>query len=148
MATMLEVTRALADALRAVVGSDGLIEGPEERAAYECDAYTLERHVPGLVVLPGNVEEVVAVVRLCARHGVAIVPRGAGTSLSGGSVAATGGVVVAVTRMNRVLAVDERNRRVLVEAGCVNAWVTTGGGGGGLVLRAGSFESIGLHDRG
>jgi glycolate oxidase len=124
MLAMDEVKRDLAEALRAVVGGDGLIEGREERATYECDAYTLERHTPGLVVLPRSAAEVVAVVRLCAEHRVSIVPRGAGTSLSGAAVAAAGGVVVAVTRMNRVLAVDERNRRVLVEAGCVNAWVT------------------------
>jgi len=124
MAATSEISRGLADALRAVVGREAVIEGREERAAYECDAYTLDRHAPGLVVLPGNAAEVVAVVRLCAKHEMPIVPRGAGTSLSGAAVAAAGGVMVAVTRMNRVLAVDERNRRVLVEAGCVNAWVT------------------------
>jgi glycolate oxidase len=128
---MIEVSRDLVGALRAVVGRDGLIQGGEERAVYECDAYTLERHTPALVVLPRDASEVVAVVRLCAAHGVPIVPRGAGTSLSGAAAAAGGGVVVAVTRMNRVLAVDERNRRALVEAGCVNAWVTRAVAGGG-----------------
>jgi FAD/FMN-containing dehydrogenase len=57
MAAEVAVSREVIDALRTVVGSDGLIESPEERAAYECDAYTIERHVPGLVVLPVSVEE-------------------------------------------------------------------------------------------
>jgi glycolate oxidase len=129
--SMVEVSRELVDALCAVVGREGLIQGPEERAVYECDAYTLERHTPGLVVLPRNASEAAAVVRLCAEHELPIVPRGAGTSLSGAAAAAGGGVVVAVTRMNRVLSVDERNRRVLVEAGCVNAWVTRAVAAGG-----------------
>jgi glycolate oxidase len=126
------VTQALVDALRAVVSDDGVIEGREERAVYECDAYTLEKWAPGLVVLPRNANEVSAVVRLCAEHGVPIVPRGAGTSLSGAAISAEAGVMIAVTRMNRVLQVDARNRRALVEAGCVNAWVTRAVAGLGL----------------
>src|SRR5678815_5230240 len=58
------------------------------------------------------------------RHDLPIIPRGAGTSLSGTVLAVTGGVMIALTRMNRVLSVDVRNRRALVEAGCVNARVT------------------------
>jgi glycolate oxidase len=118
------VSRPLVNALRKVVGPDGLIESPAERSVYECDAFTLEKLAPGLVVLPRTVAEVAAVVKLCAEAGVPIVPRGAGTSLSGASISAAGGVMVAVTRMNRVLSVDVRNQRALVEAGCVNAWVT------------------------
>jgi glycolate oxidase len=110
--------------LRAIVGADGVIAGEQELLVYECDAYTMEKHLPGVVVLPRSTEEVAAIVRLCARHQLPIIPRGAGTSLSGTVLAVTGGVMIAVTRMNRVLEVDYRNRRALVEAGCVNAWVT------------------------
>jgi glycolate dehydrogenase FAD-linked subunit len=110
--------------LRALVGADGVIAGDEELLVYECDAYTLERHSPGVVVLPRSTEQVSAIVRLCARHDLPIIPRGAGTSLSGTVLAVTGGVMIALTRMNRVLEIDYRNRRALVEAGCVNAWVT------------------------
>lgn len=98
--------------------------GDDELLVYECDAYTLEKHLPGVVVLPRTTEEVVAVVKLCAAHQLPIIPRGAGTSLSGTVLAVTGGVMIALTRMNRVLEIDCRNRRALVEAGCVNAWVT------------------------
>jgi len=118
------VTRQVANELRSIVGADGVIAGDDELLVYECDAYTLERHLPGVVVLPRTTEQVVAVVKLCARENLPIIPRGAGTSLSGTVLAVTGGVMIALTRMNRVLDIDYRNRRALVEAGCVNAWVT------------------------
>lgn len=91
---------------------------------YECDAYTLEKSLPHAVVLPRSTEEVSAVLALCSRENIPIIPRGAGTSLSGTVLPVTGGVMVTLTRMDRVLEVDARNRRALVEAGCVNAWVT------------------------
>src|SRR5438105_2473479 len=114
----------LVDQLRAVVGEDGVVSKPEELLVYECDAYTLEKKLPTAVVLPRTTEEVAALVKLCAAHNVPIIPRGAGTSLSGSVLAVTGGVMIALTRMNRVLSIDYRNRRALVEAGCVNAWIT------------------------
>jgi len=118
------LTPQIVNDLRAIVGADGLIAGEHELMVYECDAYTLEKHLPGVVVLPRTTEQVAAVVRLCARHKLPIIPRGAGTSLSGTVLAVTGGVMIALTRMNRILDLDYRNRRALVEAGCVNAWVT------------------------
>ena len=107
-----------------MVGAEGLILHPRELLVYECDAYTLERRVPPFVVLPRNTEEAAQVVRLCHEARVPIVPRGAGTSLSGSVLSEDGAVMIAVTRMNRILSVDPRNRRALVESGCVNAWVT------------------------
>lgn len=101
-----------------------MVSRPEDLLVYECDAYTLEKRSPTVVVLPGSTEEVARVVRTCARHEVPIIPRGAGTSLSGGVLAVEGGVMIALTRMNRVLSVDYENRRAIVEAGCVNAWIT------------------------
>ncbi|MBI2948277.1 MAG: FAD-binding protein [Verrucomicrobia bacterium] len=115
---------ALIDSLRSALGDDAVVTKPEDLLVYECDAYTLEKNLPNVVVLPRTTEEVAAAVKLCAAHRVPIIPRGAGTSLSGGVLAVTGGVMIAVTRMNRVLSVDYRNRRALVEAGCVNAWIT------------------------
>ncbi|NQU11306.1 FAD-binding protein [bacterium] len=114
----------LATQFRAIVGDDGMIDHPDELVVYECDAYTLEKYPPTLVVLPRTTAEVVEVVKLCARDKLAIIPRGAGTSLSGTVLAVDGGVMVGLARMNKVLAVDPRNRRALVEAGCVNAWIT------------------------
>jgi glycolate oxidase len=118
------LTSAQLDELRAIVGKEQVISGEHELLVYECDAYTLEKNLPGAVVLPKTTEEVVAVVRFCAKHNLPIIPRGAGTSLSGTVLAVTGGVMITLTRMNRILNLDFRNRRALVEAGCVNAWVT------------------------
>jgi len=110
--------------LREVVGRENVIDAPENLMAYECDAYTLEKNLPTFVVLPATTEEVSKVVGACAEHHVPIIPRGAGTSLSGAVLAVDGGVMIALTRMNHIVNVDYRNRRALVEAGCVNAWIT------------------------
>lgn len=110
--------------LRRIVGVDGVIAGADELLVYECDAFTLEKNLPNAVVLPSSTEQVVAVVKQCAVAGVPIIPRGAGTSLSGAVLPVEGGVMIALTRMNRVLSVDFENRRALVQAGCVNAWIT------------------------
>src|SRR5439155_24009899 len=104
--------------------AEHVTSGEHELLVYQCDAYTLEKNLPGAVVLPKTTEEVVAVVRFCAKHNLPIIPRGAVTSLSGTVLAVTGGVMITLTRMNRRLNLDFRNRRALVDAGCVNAWVT------------------------
>jgi glycolate oxidase len=127
-------TPALADELRAIVGPDGVISDPQELLVYECDAYTLEKNLPTAVVLPRTTEEVVALVKLCAKQNVPIIPRGAGTSLSGAVLAVTGGVMITLSRMNRILSVDGRNRRALVESGCVNAWITQAARSHGLLF--------------
>ncbi len=110
--------------LRAIVGNDAVLADEQELVVYECDAYTLEKSLPTAVVLPKSTEEVVAILKLCNRLKLPIIPRGAGTSLSGAVLAVEGGVMIVLTRMNRVLDLDIRNRRALVEAGCVNAWIT------------------------
>src|SRR2546423_5080606 len=112
------------DELRAIVGAENVISGHDELLVYECDAYTLEKNLPNVVVLPRTTEEVSKIAALCAEQNVPIIPRGAGTSLSGAVLAVTGGVMIALGRMNKILEIDYRNRRALVEAGCVNAWVT------------------------
>ncbi|MBI3848917.1 MAG: FAD-binding protein [Verrucomicrobia bacterium] len=118
------VSRRQIDELIAIVGKDDVIHGDQELRVYECDAYTLEKNLPNVVVLPRTTDEVAAIVKLCAQNNLPIIPRGAGTSLSGAVLAVTGGVMIALTRMNKIVSVDYRNRRALVEAGCVNAWIT------------------------
>ena len=118
------VSAQVVQSLRAIVGSENVLSGADELLVYECDAYTLERQLPGVVVLPRTTAEVAAVVKLCAQAQLPIIPRGAGTSLSGTVLAVTGGVMIGLTRMTRILAIDHRNRRALVEAGVVNAWIT------------------------
>lgn len=114
----------LGSSLREILGDDAVVDTPDELLVYECDAYTLEKRPPTAVVFPRNTEQTAAVAKLCAARNLPIIPRGAGTSLSGSVLAVSGGVMVATTRMNRILSIDYRNRRALVEAGCVNAWVS------------------------
>src|SRR5438874_8083027 len=104
----------LVDQLRAIVGEDGVVSKPEELLVYECDAYTLEKNLPNAVVLPRTTDEVIAIVKLCAGQKIPIIPRGAGTGLSGAVLAVSGGVMIGLSRMNRILSVDCRNRRALV----------------------------------
>ncbi|HJQ84317.1 MAG TPA: FAD-linked oxidase C-terminal domain-containing protein [Candidatus Binatia bacterium] len=113
----------LAD-LRAVVGADGVVDRPESLLVYECDGYTLERAVPDVVVLPRTPGEVSAVLRLLQEEGVAFVPRGAGTGLSGGTLPVEAPVMICTSRMRAIEAIDTIDRRVVVQAGVVNQWVT------------------------
>ncbi len=112
------------DELSAAVGSGGLITAESQLQTYECDGLTNFRVLPGAVVLPRSTEEVQAVVRFCARHKIPFVSRGAGTGLSGGALPAAGGIVISLSRMNRILHVDIPNRYVIVEPGVINAHVT------------------------
>ncbi len=110
--------------LREAVGVDGLITGASQLQTYECDGLTNFRVLPGAVVLPRTTEQVQAVVRICARHKLPFVSRGAGTGLSGGALPAEGGVVISLARMNRILEVDYANHYVIVEPGVINAHVS------------------------
>jgi glycolate oxidase len=123
---------ALLARLRALVGEDGVIDGPAALRVYECDGYTLERAAPEAVVLPRSPAEVAAVLALLAAERIAFVPRGAGTGLSGGTLPVGAPVMVCTSRMQRTEAIDVVNRRVTVEAGVVNQWVTNAVRGHGL----------------
>src|SRR4051812_5551890 len=115
----------LVDRLRANVGRDALIATPSDLLVYECDGYTIEKNKPDVVVFPTSTEQVVQVVRTCNELDVPFLPRGAGTSLAGGCLPVGGGVMIALTRMKRILEVSYRDRYAVVEAGVVNAWLTT-----------------------
>ncbi len=114
----------LAQAMRAIVGRQGVISEREQLRTYECDGLTGYRVVPALVVLPENAEQVQAVVRLCHEQGVPFVARGSGTGLSGGALPVEEGVLIVLSRMRRILEIDLPNQRVVVEPGVINLWVT------------------------
>ncbi|HXK24713.1 MAG TPA: FAD-linked oxidase C-terminal domain-containing protein [Myxococcota bacterium] len=111
----------LLTALRAVVGAEGVLARPEELFVYECDGLTLHTGSPRAVAFPRETHEVQGLVRACRAHGVSFVPRGAGTGLSGGALAADGGVVIECSRMDRVLSLDAENRIAVVQPGVINA---------------------------
>ncbi len=112
---------ALLNDLRSIVGEGGCLSRPEELFVYECDGLTLHTGRPSAVVLPRTTAEVSAVVVACRKHGVAFVPRGAGTGLSGGALARDGAVVIECSRMNRLLEVNADDRIAVVQPGVVNA---------------------------
>jgi len=115
---------ALERELRAIVGADGVITDPDRLFVYESDGLTAYRVRPRGVVLPRTTEEVAAVVRLLHAEGIEIVPRGAGTGLSGGALPTPDGVIVGTARMNRILSVDPLDRIARVQPGVVNARLT------------------------
>ncbi|HEX3558734.1 MAG TPA: FAD-linked oxidase C-terminal domain-containing protein [Pyrinomonadaceae bacterium] len=110
--------------LRAVLKPEQVISDPEELLVFECDGLTHYRHRPRAVVFPQSTEEASEVMRLLACERVAVVPRGAGTGLSGGALAVGGGVCIELARMRRMLKIDVENGLAVVEAGVVNAQVS------------------------
>src|SRR6204780_4397372 len=115
---------ALIDRLRPIVGRDALLSAPSELLLYECDGFTIEKNKPDVVVFPTTTEQVVQVVKVCNELNVPFLPRGAGTSLSGGCLPIGGGVMIGLARMKKILEVDYRNRYAVVEPGVVNVWLT------------------------
>ena len=114
----------IVDDLRRLVGAGAVIGDEDGRRAYETDALTAYRRLPLAVVLPASTEEVSRVLAYCHQHGIKVVARGAGTSLSGGALPAEDAVVVGVSRMNRVLEIDYMNRIARVEVGITNLGIS------------------------
>ena len=122
--------RFLAD-LERIVGPDGFVRDAAELATYESDGLAKLRSRPGAAVLPGSAAEVQAVVRLCHAAAVPFVARGSGTGLSGGALPHSDGVLIVMTRLNRILDIDIPNRRITVEPGVMNLDVTRAVAGNG-----------------
>jgi glycolate oxidase len=113
-------SRALAAELESVVGVGSVITEAASLITYECDGYTLEKATPAAVVLPRSTAEVAAVLDRLHRAQIPFVPRGAGTSLAGGTVASPNAVVIGLSRMKRILHLDPVNEFAVVEAGVPN----------------------------
>ncbi len=106
--------------LQEVLGPHKVLTGIEDRIAYSYDG-TFAQNLPDVAVLPESTEEVAAVVRIAAEHRVPVVPRGMASGLAAASVPFSGGIALSLTRMNRILELDEENRTVSVEAGIITA---------------------------
>ena len=102
------------------IGAEKVLSSPIDLIAYSFDS-TFEQHMPDAVVLPETNEEVAAVIKAASRHEVPIVPRGMSSGLAGGSIPFRGGVVLSLTRMNRILEIDEENMTISAEAGVITA---------------------------
>jgi glycolate oxidase len=110
--------------LAGLVPATSLITAEDERRPFETDAFTAYKRLPMLVVLPETTEQVSAVLKFCVDNGVPVVPRGAGTSLCGGSTPQEDAVVIGVSKMNRVLETNLADRTIRVEAGITNLAVS------------------------
>ncbi len=110
--------------LQAVLPSRAVIHDPAETRAYECDALTAYRCAPLCAVLPGSTDEVAAVLKICHRLGVPVVPRGSGTSLAGGALPTADCVILGVARMAGVIETNYADRYIRVQSGRTNLSVT------------------------
>ena len=104
--------------LTAIVGSEFCTARREDLHCYSFDG-TGKIFLPDAVVFPESTDQISAIMRLASEHGFPVVPRGAGTGMTGGSVAVQGGLILALTRMNRILEIDEKNQIAIAEPGVI-----------------------------
>ncbi|MBW4467874.1 MAG: glycolate oxidase subunit GlcD [Pegethrix bostrychoides GSE-TBD4-15B] len=124
--------RRIAREFERVVGKKQVVQRREELLVYECDGLTSYRQRPALVVLPRTTEQVAELVKICDRHQVPFLARGAGTGLSGGALPVENCVLIGMALMNQILEVDLENQRVVVQPGVINNWVTQAVSGAGF----------------
>jgi glycolate oxidase subunit GlcD len=110
--------------LRQILSPTAITQDETDLLVYECDALTLFKNKPDVVVFPSTTEQVAAIVRVANEFRVPFVPRGAGTGLSGGAVAMEGGIIIELQRMNRILSIDADNRIAVVQPGVVNLHIS------------------------
>jgi glycolate oxidase len=115
---------AIVRALRAIVPGEGVIAAEREMTPYESDGLTAYRQLPMVVVLPDTTEQVSRVLRFCHDEGIKVVPRGAGTSLSGGALPLADGVLLGMAKFNRIVEIDIDNRVVVAQPGVTNLAIT------------------------
>jgi glycolate oxidase len=123
--TVLARRAEIVSALRRIVPGEGVVDSEDGCRAYECDALTAYRTLPMVVVLPETTAQVVEVLRYCSQQSVKVVPRGSGTSLSGGALPLADGVLLAMGKFKRILDIDIENRCVVVQPGVTNLAITT-----------------------
>jgi glycolate oxidase len=111
-------------AMHAIVPGEGVVETVNEMRAFETDGLTAYRQLPLVVVLPETVDQVARILRYCNENGVRVVPRGSGTSLSGGSLPLADAVLLVMSRFNRILEIDYPNRAVVAQPGVTNLGIT------------------------
>jgi glycolate oxidase len=110
--------------LRTIVPGEGVIATERELRPYESDGLTAYRQLPMVVVLPETTDQVAQILRFCHAEGIKVVPRGAGTSLSGGALPLADGVLLGMAKFNRIREVDFKNRVAVVEPGVTNLAVS------------------------
>jgi len=110
--------KRIKDALIAIVGSENFLDSVEDKICYSYDA-TNQKYLPDAVVFPGTTQEVSGILKIANRDKIPVIPRGAGTGFTGGSLPVQGGIVLVMTRMNRIIEIDTDNLVAVVEPGVV-----------------------------
>src|SRR5260221_12299910 len=105
--------------LKKIAGKEAVLDRPEELMLYEYDA-GVDKHRPGAVVFAQTTQQVSQIMRLASEKKIPVVPRGAGTGLSGGAIARQQAIVLSLARMNKILEIDVPNQRAVVQPGVVN----------------------------
>src|SRR5579871_4917532 len=123
--SVLKRRREIVRALRTMVPAEGVIDTEREMRPYQSDGLTAYRQLPMVVVLPHTTDQVAAVLRYCHQNGIKVVPRGAGTSLSGGALPLGDGVLLGLSKFNRIREIDFDDRVAVVEPGVTNLAVST-----------------------
>ncbi|MGA8588400.1 MAG: FAD-linked oxidase C-terminal domain-containing protein [Pseudolabrys sp.] len=121
---ILERRQRIVASLRTIVHGEGVIATERELRPYESDGLTAYRQLPMVVVLPETTEQVAEILRYCHGEGIKVVPRGAGTSLSGGALPLADGVLLGMAKFNRIREIDFENRVAVVESGVTNLAVS------------------------
>jgi glycolate oxidase len=124
--------REVAEALRAVLPGCAMLQREEDTRPYECDGLTLYRQLPMLVVLPETEAEVAQILKVCHALGVPVVPRGAGTGLSGSALPHAGGVLLSLAKFNRIVSIDPHARTATVQSGVRNLAISAAAAPHGL----------------
>ena len=124
--------REVVDALRAVLPPGAVLFNEEDTRPYECDGLAAYRQLPMVVVLPADEVHVIAAMNVCRRLQAPIVPRGAGTGLSGGAMPIADGVVISTARLNRIVRLDPYSRTAIVQPGVRNLAISEAAGAHGL----------------
>ncbi|RFC62079.1 FAD-binding protein [Fulvimarina endophytica] len=123
-AAVLSRREEIVSALRAIVPGEGVVDATNEMRVFESDGLTAYRQLPLVVVLPQTVKQVSKVLKYCHANDIPVVPRGAGTSLSGGALPLEDGVLLVLSKFNKVLDVDFDNRCAVVQPGVTNLGIT------------------------
>ncbi len=113
------ISESVKEELKKIVGDDGLYDHEEALVSYSYDAFTFEG-MPEMVLFPKTTEEVSAIMKVASRENIPVTARGGGTNLTGGSVPSRGGIVLVLTKMNRIIEIDKENRTATVEPGLIN----------------------------
>ena len=110
--------------LNRILGQENVLSAHSEMVVYECDGFTIDKNCPDVVTFPRHTADVQAIVRLANEYDVPFLPRGAGTSLAGGTLPVGGGILIVFTRMKQIEEINLRDRYAVVQPGVVNVWLT------------------------